>query len=133
MGAIGAGVITGAGVRLGKTLGTVGKVGCEEGGGTKFGNNCRGKSSAAIQVSSALGVAKSTSRVKPLTHSEKRIGSRLRRQYSSTEGTWESRARSVISTTHRDKSTGRLTLVQAVRALLVAAGVRRLIVTTQRE
>jgi hypothetical protein len=67
----------GAGTKLGIMFGGVGLAG---GGGTRVGNNSRGKSSAAIQVSSAPGVEASTARLKPITHSEKRTGRRLRRQ-----------------------------------------------------
>jgi hypothetical protein len=69
--------VVGGGAENGALLG---RVGFDGGGGAKVGFKLRGKSSAAIQLSIKLAAGKSASRLKPVTHSEKRRGKRLRRQ-----------------------------------------------------
>jgi len=121
--------LAGGGVKFGVRSGAV----VDEPGGAKAGDNSRGKSSAVIQLCKALGTETSISRLKPTTHSEKRIGRRLRRQWSRTEGASLLWVRLLISTTQLANSTGRRTRVQANKASFGFVGVSTLILRTHRD
>ncbi|HBB31587.1 MAG TPA: hypothetical protein DC064_07255, partial [Cyanobacteria bacterium UBA9273] len=91
------------------------------------------KSSAAIQVSNALAGEKSISRLRPIAHSAKRRGRRLRRQWSRTERASGSGVYLLIFTTQLANSLGRRTRLQAFKASLAAMGVKSLILRTHRD